>query len=328
MKTIRVAVIGVGYMGQRHARIFSEIENASLVGVCDQSEECRNNISSLYKTTAYSDYRQLIGKVDCVSIATPTKFHYSIAKDFLKNGVHVLVEKIITSEEKEASELIRLAKKNKPASSSSSHQGGLILQVGHVERYNPAVIKLGELISNPRFIECHRVGPYPGRGTETNIVKEVMIHDLDIILQLVNSPPPAKDWRAGFKSIDAFGTEILSKTADIVNAHIHFASGCVANITASRVSEKALRKIRIFQKNSYISLDYFNQTIDISEKGENNTITKTSVLIEKQEPLKEELKDFLDCVQYNRQPKVSGEDGLKALQLANLICEKLSKKHL
>lgn len=308
MGKIRVAVIGVGYMGQRHARIFSELGNASLVGVCDESEECRENISSLYNTTAYSDYRQLIGKVDCVSIATPTKFHYSIAKDFLQSGAHVLVEKIITSSEKEASELIKLAKKNK-----------LILQVGHVERYNPAVIKLGEIVSNPRFIECHRVGPYPGRGTETNVVKEVMIHDLDVILRLVNSP---------VKSIDAFGAEVLSKTADIVNARIHFASGCATNITASRVSEKPLRKIRIFQGDSYLSLDYFNQTIDISQKGENNTIKKTSVPVEKKEPLKEELRDFLDCIKYNRQPRVRGEDGLKALQLANMICENLSKKTL
>ncbi|MFH1548357.1 MAG: Gfo/Idh/MocA family oxidoreductase [Candidatus Omnitrophota bacterium] len=314
MKRIRVAVIGVGYMGQRHARIFSEIENASLVGVCDSSDEQRDKIASNFDTTPYSDYRQLIGKVDGVSIATPTKFHYLIAKYFLENGIHVLVEKVITSSEKEALELIELSIKNK-----------LVLQVGHVERYNSAVIKLGEIVSSPLFIECHRVGPYPGRGTETNVVKEVMIHDLDIILQLVNSPPPAKDWRAGFKSIDAFGTEILSKTADIVNARIHFASGCVANITASRVSEKALRKIRIFLKNSYISLDYINQTIDVLEKGEGNTIKKTPVPIDKKEPLKEELKDFLDCVQYNRQPKVSGEDGLKALQLANLICEKLGK---
>jgi predicted dehydrogenase len=303
---MRVAVIGVGYMGQRHARIFSEFENAALVGVCDELKENREKIASLYDTTPYTDYRQLIGKVDGVSIATPTKFHYSIAKDFLENGVHVLVEKIITSEEKEARELIQLAKKN-----------NLILQVGHVERYNPAVIKLGEIISNPRFIECHRVGPYPGRGTETTIVKEVMIHDLDIILRIVNSP---------VKSIDAFGAQVLSETADIVNARIHFASGCIANITASRVSEKPLRKIRVFQPKSYISLDYFNQTIDISEKGENNTIKKTSVPVDKKEPLKEELRDFIDCMQYNKQPRISGEDGLKALQLANKICEKLGKQ--
>ncbi|MCK4905412.1 Gfo/Idh/MocA family oxidoreductase [bacterium] len=303
MKTMRVAVIGVGYMGQRHARIFSEIENADLVGVCDESEERRNKTASSFKTTAYSDYRQLIGKVDGVSIATPTKFHYSIAKDFLKNGVHVLVEKIITSEEKEALELIELSIKNK-----------LVLQIGHVERYNAAVIKLGEIVSSPLFIECHRVGPYPGRGTETNIVKEVMIHDLDIILRLINSP---------VESIDAFGAKVLSQTDDIVNARIHFDGGCTANITASRVSEKHLRKIRVFMQNSYVSLDYFNQTIDISEKAEGNTIKKISIPIEKKEPLKEELKDFLDCVQYNRQPKVSGEDGLKALQLANLICENL-----
>jgi len=300
---MRVAVIGVGYMGQRHARVFSELEDASLVGVCDESEENRKNISSLYNTAAYSDYRQLIGKVDGVSIATPTKFHYSIAEDFLQSGVHVLVEKIITSEAKESSELIELAKKNK-----------LVLQVGHVERYNPAVIKLGELVANPLFIECHRVGPYPGRGTETNVVNEVMIHDLDIILRIVNSQ---------VVSIDAFGAEVLSKTADIVNARINFASGCVANITASRVSEKRLRKIRVFQPKSYISLDYFEQTIDISEKGEGSTIKKTSIPIEKAEPLKEELRDFLECVKYNKKPRVSGEDGLKALQLANLICEKL-----
>ncbi len=300
---MRVAVIGVGYMGERHARVFSELKDASVVGVCDESKENREKISSLYKTEAYSDYRQLIGKVDCVSISTPTQFHYPLAKDFLKNGVHVLVEKIITSEEKEALELIQLAKKN-----------NLILQVGHVERYNPAVIKLYELVSDPLFIECHRVGPYPSRGAETNVVKEVMIHDLDIILRLVNS---------AVTSVDAFGVEVLSKTADIVNARINFTSGCVANITASRVSEKHLRKIRVFQPKHYISLDYFNQTINSSEKGEGNTIKKTSVTIEKKEPLKEELKDFLDCVKYNKKPRVSGEDGLKALQLANMICSKI-----
>ncbi|MBN1474029.1 MAG: Gfo/Idh/MocA family oxidoreductase [Syntrophaceae bacterium] len=303
MGKIRVAVIGVGYMGQRHARIFSELENTTLAGVCDESEERGRNISSLYNVAVYSDYRRLIGNVDCISIATPTKSHYAIAKDFLRNGIHVLVEKIITSKEKEALELIRLAKKN-----------NLVLQVGHVERYNPAVIKLCELVSKPRFIECHRVGPYPGRGTETNIVKEVMIHDLDIILRLTGSK---------IKTIDAFGTKVLSETADIVNARINFSSGCIVNITASRVSEKPLRKIRVFQPKSYISLDYFNQTIDISEKGPDNTIKKTSVPIERKEPLKEELRDFLDCVKYNKKPKVSGEDGLKALRLANRICEKL-----
>ncbi len=214
--------------------------------------------------------------MDGVSIATPTKFHYPIARDFLMNGVHVLVEKTITSNEKEAEELIELARKKK-----------LVLQVGYVERYNPAVVKLEELVSNPRFIECHRMSPYPGRGTETNVVMEVMVHDLDIISHLVNST---------VKSVDAFGAEVFSKATDIANARIHFASGCVANITASRVSEKTLRKIRIFQPNSYISLDYINQTIDILEKGEGNTIKKTSVPVEKKEPLREELRDFLDCI--------------------------------
>ncbi|MDD5454114.1 MAG: Gfo/Idh/MocA family oxidoreductase [Candidatus Ratteibacteria bacterium] len=306
MEKIRVAVIGVGYMGARHARVFSEFENASLVGVCDQSKENREKTASLYNTTGYSNYQELIGKVDCVSIATPTKFHYSIARDFLKNGVHVLVEKIITSGEKEALELIKLAKKNK-----------LILQVGHVERYNPAVVRLEELISGPLFIECHRVGPYPGRGTETDVVKEVMIHDLDVILRIVNST---------VTSTDVAGTEVLSETADIVSARINFSSGCVANITASRVSEKPLRKIRVFQPKSYISLDYFNQTIDVFEKGEGSAIKKTPIPIEKKEPLKEELRDFIECVKYNRKPRVSGEDGLKALQLADRICKKLKQK--
>jgi predicted dehydrogenase len=304
-KKMRIAVIGVGYMGEKHARILSAFQDANLAGVCDTSEQRRKRVASDFRTSAYEDYHDLIGKVDGVSIATPTKFHYAIARDFLMNGVHVLVEKVITSSEKEASELIEKARKKK-----------LVLQVGHVERYNPAVIKLEELVSKPRFIECHRVGPYPNRGTETNVVKEVMIHDLDIILNLVNSP---------IKSVDAFGAEILSKTTDIVSARVHFTSGCVANITASRVSEKVVRKIRIFQPNSYISLDYINQTIDVLQKGEGNTIKKISVPVEKKEPLKEELRDFIDCMQYNRQPRVSGEDGLKSLQLANLICEKLRR---
>jgi predicted dehydrogenase len=305
MKMMKIGVIGVGYMGQNHARIYSTFQDATLVGICDVSEERRNKIASDFNTTAYANYHDLINKVDGVSIATPTKYHYAIAKDFLMNGVHVLVEKTITSNEKEAEELIEHARGKK-----------LVLQVGYVERYNPAVVKLDELAPNPRFIECHRMGPYPGRGTETNVVTEVMIHDLDIILHLVDSP---------VKSVDATGVEVLSRTADIVNARIHFDSGCVANITASRVSEKTLRKIRIFQPTSCISLDYINQTIDILQKGENSTIKKMPVPIEEKEPLREELRDFLDCMKYNKKPRVQGEDGLKSLQLADLICKKLKK---
>jgi predicted dehydrogenase len=303
MKKIRVGVVGVGYMGQNHARIYSTLKDTNLVGVCDTVKEHREKVASKFKTKAYEDYHELIGKVDGVSIVTPVESHYTIARDFLTNGVHVLVEKTITSSEEETRELIELARKKK-----------LILQVGYVERYNPAVVKLDELVSNPRFIECHRMGPYPNRGIETNVVMEVMIHDLDIILSVVNS---------SIKSVDAFGVEVFSNTTDIANARIHFSSGCVANVTASRVSEKPLRKIRIFQSDSYFSIDYISQTIDILEKGESNTIKKTSVSIEKKEPLKEELRDFLDCIQYNRHPRVGGEDGLKSLQLANLICSKL-----
>lgn len=300
---MRVAVIGVGYMGEKHAKVYSNFEDVNLVGVCDASKERREKVATEFNTKAYKDYHELIGKVDGVNIATPTQFHYPIARDFLMNGVNVLVEKVVTSDEIEVSKLIEKAENNK-----------LVLQVGHVERYNPAVVKLYELVSNPRFIECHRIGPYPGRGTETNVVMEVMIHDLDIILNLVNSP---------IKSVDAFGIKVLSKTSDIVNARIYFSSGCVANITTSRVSEKVLRKIRVFQPTSYISLDYVNQTIDILEKRENNTVKKASVPIEKKEPLKEEIRDFLDCIKNNRAPKVSGTDGLKSLQLANLICKKI-----
>ncbi len=302
---MRVGVVGVGYMGEKHARIYSTFKDANLVGVCDAVRGRREKAADELKTKAYEDYHELIGKVDGVSISTPTQSHYSIARDFLMNGVHVLVEKTITSHEKEARELIEHARGRE-----------LILQVGHVERYNPAVVKLCELVSNPRFIECHRMGPYPGRGTKTNVVKEVMVHDLDVILHLVNS---------SIKSIDAIGAEVLSKTSDIVNTRIHFSSGCVANITTSRISEEVLRKMRIFQSTSYISLDYINQTIDIFEKGENNTIRKRSVPVEKKEPLREEIRDFLGCMKYNKKPRVSGEDGLKSLQLANMICKKLKR---
>lgn len=299
---MRIAVIGVGYMGEKHVRVLSKFKDVTLAGVCDIAGGRRNKIASEFNTEAYENYRDLIGKVDGVTISTPTKFHYAIARDFLASGVHVLVEKVITSCEKEAKKLIEKAKKKK-----------LVLQVGHVERYNPAVLKLQELISNPDFIECHRMSPYPGRGTETNVVKEVMIHDLDIILQLVGST---------VKSIDALGVEVLSETSDIVNARIHFGCGCVANVTASRVSEKALRKIRIFQSNAYISLDYINQAIDILRKGDKR-IKKTPIPVERKEPLREELQDFLACMKYNKQPRATGEDGLKALQLANRICRKL-----
>lgn len=308
MEKMRIGVVGVGYMGRNHARIYSELDNVDLVGVCDSIREIGETIASQFKTKSYSDYHELIDKVDGVSIATPVESHYPIARDFLENGVHVLVEKTLTACEEEALKLIEEAKKSK-----------LVLQVGHVERYNPAVVKLNEIVSTPRFIECHRMGPYPGRGTMTNVVMEVMIHDLDIILPLVNS---------SVKSVDAFGTEVLSRTSDIVNARINFSSGCSANVTASRVSEEVLRKIRVFQPKSYISVDYAEQQVEIFEKGENNHINKKQVPIEKKEPLREELTDFVGCIKQGKNPRVTGEDGLKSLRLANMICNCLKNKEL
>jgi predicted dehydrogenase len=299
MKKIKVAVIGVGHLGQYHAKIYSSLKDVELVGISDINKSRADEIAKRYKTKAFYDYRNLQGKIDAASIAVPTKQHYIIAKTLIKANIHVLIEKPITENLKQANELIRLAKKHH-----------VLLQVGHIERFNSAVRALKKIITYPQFIECHRLGAFQPRGIDVGVVLDLMIHDIDIILHLVKS---------NIKKCEAVGVKVLSEHEDIANVRLVFKNGTVCNITASRISQERVRKIRIFQKDTYISLDYVNQEAKIYQK-KNKSILKQSIDIKKQEPLNEELKSFIACVRSNKTPLVSGEDARTALKVAlNII---------
>ncbi len=300
MKPTKVAVIGVGHLGQHHARIYSEMRDAELVGVVDVDGKRTRDIASRCQTSAYSDYSQVLGKIDVASIAVPTELHYKVGRDFLNAGIHVLIEKPMTQTLEEADELLGLAEKKK-----------LILQVGHIERFNPAVSALNKVIKEPRFIECHRLGPFKPRAANIGVVMDLMIHDIDIILSLVNS---------AVKRIEAVGVPVLSQEEDIANVRITFENGCIANLTASRVTKEETRKIRIFQRDAYLSLDYINQELltyrrVITPDG-GVRIVSSKPEIEKVEPLKLELEAFIRAVQRGQKPLVSGEAGREALAIA------------
>jgi predicted dehydrogenase len=299
-KKIRVAVIGVGYLGQHHARIYSELPNAELVAVVDTVPERAQKIASAYHCAAYSDIRSLLGAVDAVSIVVPTVAHYQVSKMLLESGIDILLEKPMTSTLEEADDLLSLAA-----------QKGRVLQVGHVERFNAGVKKLKEVLTHPRFIECHRMGPFVERGTDVHVILDLMIHDLDIIMSLVQSE---------LIEVRAVGVSVLTPQIDIANVRLAFASGCVANVTASRVSRERLRKIRIFQPDSYLSLDYMLPELVVCRKTAppegKAGVTIDKVEIEKEEPLKAEIASFIQAVQTRNAPKVSGEEGRKALAVA------------
>ncbi len=315
MAGLRVGVIGVGHLGQHHARNYYDLPGCDLVGIADIDQRAASRIASQYRCQAFYDHRKLLGRVDAVSIVVPTISHYETAKDFLSAGVHVLVEKPITNEVKHARELIDLARKN-----------NLILQVGHIERFNVAVQRLQEMLDRPGFIECHRLGPYDSRVRDVGVVLDLMIHDIDIVLNIVNSP---------IVSIDAVGIPILSEREDIANARIHFESGCMANLTVSRVTPNKLRKIRIFQANAYISLDYQKQNMEVYTRepidnpgpGEPKAqIVRRKIRLRKEEPLRAELHHFIECVRHGREPQVTGEHGRDALQVAVAITEQIQSK--
>jgi predicted dehydrogenase len=314
MGKIRVGVIGVGHLGQHHARNYYEIEECTLVGVADLNAKAASEIAKKFHTQAYSDHKKLIGQVDAVSIVVPTVAHHAVAKDFIEAGVHVMIEKPITSTVAQARELIDLAKERK-----------LIVQVGHIERFNVAVIKLQEVLTNPAFIESHRMGPYDPRVKDVGVILDLMIHDIDIVLQLVNS---------SIVSIDAVGVPILSPREDIANARIKFANGCTANLTVSRVTPNRMRKIRIFQPNTYVSVDYMKQSMEIYQKvgidspgkGEPEAqIVRKRLRLKKEEPLKRELLHFLSCVREGREPAVTAEHGQNALEIAIQVVELAQK---
>jgi predicted dehydrogenase len=311
-KPVRMGVVGVGYVGQHHARIYSELPGADLVGLVDIDEPRLREVGARHPTLLFRDYRELFGRVDAVSVAVPTLWHYPIAKQFLQLGVDVLVEKPIAQSLTQADELVQIAKTD-----------GRIFQVGHIERFNGAVKALEGIVTSPGFIESHRLGPFAARNTDVDVVLDLMIHDIDIILNLVKSPITA---------VSAVGVPVISDRVDIANARLQFASGCVANLTASRVSVERVRRIRIFQRDVFISLDYSQQEIAIyhrvaaSDSGAPEgapRIVKEDIAIDKAEPLRAELESFVECVRNRRRPVVSGEEGRDALKVAAQIVEKL-----
>lgn len=301
MQKVNLAVIGIGHLGKKHARIYSELSSkVNLIGLCDINPERLKEARNEFPTEQFSDYRKLLGKVDTLSICVPTKSHFAIAKDFLLNNTHLLIEKPMTVTLKEADELIRLAQKN-----------NLILQVGHVERFNSAFQSIKTLAKNPLFVECHRLNPFPNRSLDIGVVLDLMIHDIDIILGLVD---------AEISDIQAVGVKVLTDYEDIANARITFKNGCVCNLTASRISDETMRKIRLFLKETYISLDYVKQEAFIYKK-QGKLISKQPLPIEKEEPLKQELESFIDCVLNQKKPLVSGIEGRTALELALKIIQ-------
>ncbi len=305
MKKIRCAVIGVGYLGRFHAQKYQLIPNAELVAVCDLSPELCEAVSLELKVPAYLDYRDLFGKVDAVSIAATTNKHYQIAKACLEQGIHVLIEKPITETTAQAEELIQLAQKHNAK-----------LQVGHLERFNAAHLALEPYLDSPLFIESERLAPFNPRGTDVNVILDLMIHDIDIIQNMVKSP---------ILSIEAQGTPVLTKAIDIANARITFANRCVANVTASRISFKTERKTRIFQNNSYISIDYHNKQLAVFKKSNEEmfpgipAIARDEKAFDKGDALLEEIKAFLACIDNNTTPLVTGEEGKYALETAEKI---------
>ena len=297
---IRLGIVGVGSIGKNHARIYSALPGVKFSAILDTNTEAADATSQEQGVPVATTLEEFASLVDAATVSTPTPHHYEIGKFLLSHGKHLLIEKPITETPEQALELVKLAKER-----------AVILQVGHVERFNPVLSALEQRLTKPRFIEAHRLSPYPFRSIEIGVVLDLMIHDLEIILHLVRSP---------VKNIDAVGIPVLSKGEDIANARIRFESGCVANVTASRVSPEKMRKIRVFQEDAYLSLDYQKQSGEMFRLV-NGTITREAVEIEKDEPLKRELLSFVECSRKGIQPVVSGSQAAAALELAIEITE-------
>jgi predicted dehydrogenase len=338
LKKLRVAVVGTGSLGKEHARIYSEMAASGRVdfaGVYDSVSDTSRKIADKYHVRSFASVQEIASAADALSVVTPTITHYELGKGLLESGKHILIEKPMTDRAPQAAELVRLA-----------HQRGLVLQVGHVERFNPVYKYLETVATDPRFIEAHRLSPYPARSTDIGVVLDLMIHDLDVVLAFVKAP---------VTSVDAVGIPVLSQTEDIANARLRFANGCVANLTASRISPERMRKIRVFSggpNTSYVSLDYRAQEgfiYRIARDGEAESsllkkllsardsaivsefggkrIVREPVPIEKDEPLKLELKSFIDCVEARQTPLVSGESAKQALDLAFEITRQIDASH-
>lgn len=302
---LKCAVIGVGYLGRFHAQKYHLLPNADLIAVCDVNQTSCDAAANELAVPACYDYRLLFGNVDAVSIAATTNQHYEIATHCIENGIHVLIEKPITETVEQADRLIELAK---------FHQ--VKLQVGHLERFNSARLALEPYLDNPLFIESQRTAPFNPRGTDVNVILDLMIHDIDIIQNIVKSP---------ITHIEAYGMPVLTTLIDVANARLTFANRCVANVTASRVSSETQRKMRIFQKNSYLALDYHEKKLAIYKKNDPQTLPEVTNMVKEelvfpsQDALLEEIKAFLQSIEKNTTPLVSGLEGRNALSTASQI---------
>jgi predicted dehydrogenase len=312
MDAIRAAVVGAGYLGRFHAQKYASEEGCRLVAVADTRADAREALARETGAAPVADHRELLGKVDAVSVVTTTPAHFAIARDFLESGAHVLVEKPVTETVEQARGLIDIAARC-----------GRILQVGHLERFNPAIVAAERELAGARFIECQRLAPFKERGTDVNVVLDLMIHDIDIVQSIVGRR---------IESIDAVGTPVFSGAVDIANARLRFEGGCVANVTASRVSLKTERKLRLFRDDAYLSIDLQQRILTVIRKRATPPAAgELPVAIEEQsfeqgDALRAEIRSFLECIRHGRPPVVTGEDGLRALETAIRITGLLQGK--
>jgi predicted dehydrogenase len=306
---MRVAVIGVGHLGQHHARIYAAMNGVDLVGVVDTNRPRAEEIAQKFGTAAFSKGEELAGRVDAVSVAVPTEAHVSVALPFLEHGTAVLVEKPLAASLDDADRLIAAAEKS-----------GAVLAAGHTERFNPAIEAARPLIQSPRFIEVHRLGTFPERSLDIDVIFDLMIHDLDLLLALVGSE---------VVSVEAVGVNVLTPRTDIANARLRFASGCIANLTASRISRDRVRKIRFFQHNTYVSVDYAAREVEayrlVPQDGR-PAIQGGKLPVADDEPLRRELADFIDAARTRSKPGVTGREGRAALALATRVADKMNEQ--
>ena len=309
MDQLKVGVIGVGHLGQHHARIYSSLSNTTLVAVSDLDKTRGQLIAKRYHVPFFEDLANLLPQVQAVSVAVPTSAHYPIVKTCLKAGLHVLVEKPITSTIDEGNDLVRLAQEKQ-----------VVLQVGHIERFNPVVDVARSYIDHPGFIECHRLGPFQPRGTDVDVVLDLMIHDLDMVLSLNLGQ---------VQQVEAVGMPVFTNIIDIANARIEFSGGCVANLTASRVSTGRLRKLRVFQPDCYLSVDYQAREAIVHQRvgtqGEDSAIRTHHLRGEDDEPLRRELYSFANSVQNGTECPVPGKQGVASLELAHKVLEAIGR---
>jgi len=307
--SVRIAVIGVGALGRHHARILAQLPDVELAGVVDINEARAREIGGVVNAPWSTNASEMLGRVDAVTVAVPTESHLNVALPFLQRGTAVLVEKPLARDAGEARQMM-----------AAAAASGAVFAVGHTERYNPAVTAVRPLLDHPRFIEVHRLGTFPDHSLDIDVVFDLMIHDLDVVLSIVPSEVVA---------VEAVGVAVLTSRPDIANARLKFASGCIANITASRISKDRVRKIRIFQRDAYLSVDYAAQEVErwrlVKNNGGPPAIEGGKLEVVREEPLKRELADFVAALREKRQPGVTGADGLRAIELAQKITDEISR---